>query len=226
MQITEVSVIGVRSAVVTFRSPHTALRFTLFPMLHLGRAGFYRRVTTMIGACDLIVAEGYDGPSSVGLAYLTAMRWTRQRASQGLVHQNIDYAALDVPVIWPDRLTRRTAHARRMPWHGWLDLLLLVPALVVTMAVGGRQRLMARSFEVDDTTDARPFLGFLKKPMLTDRDAELVAALTELHQTRAAEAIEVAVVYGAAHLPAACRGLADLGYRPQRGAEWLSVIDY
>ena len=51
------------------------------------------------------------------------------------------------------------------------------------------------------------------------------AALCRLHEERGGESIEVAVVYGAAHVPAVVRGLLNrYRYRP-RGAEWLTVVD-
>jgi hypothetical protein len=57
-----------------------------------------------------------------------------------------------------------------------------------------------------------------------DRDERLLAALSELVRTRSSERIDVAVVYGARHVPAIVRGLADRhGYRP-RTAEWLTVL--
>ncbi|MFF5171460.1 hypothetical protein ACFY3U_02355 [Micromonospora sp. NPDC000089] len=61
MQITEVSVLGLRSAVITLARPDSPLRFVLFPMVHFGLPSFYRQVADRLAACDLIVAEGYDG---------------------------------------------------------------------------------------------------------------------------------------------------------------------
>ncbi|MFI6265843.1 hypothetical protein [Micromonospora sp. NPDC051006] len=53
----------------------------------------------------------------------------------------------------------------------------------------------------------------------------LLAALSELIRTRSSEPIDVAVVYGAGHVPAIVRGLVDRhGYRP-RTAEWITVLD-
>jgi hypothetical protein len=58
-----------------------------------------------------------------------------------------------------------------------------------------------------------------------ERDDRLLAALTRLHEQRCGEDIEVAVVYGAAHVPAVVRGLRDrYGYRP-RSADWLTLAE-
>ncbi|WP_433203171.1 hypothetical protein ACQP00_33665 [Dactylosporangium sp. CS-047395] len=224
MQITEVSVLGVRTAVVVLRHRHTPLRFVLVPTIHMGRPEYYRRIAARIGGSQVIVAETYDGPSSTGLAYVTAMRLTRQRCAAGLVHQNIDYAALGVPTVWPDNLIR-AGRRDRLPFVAWLDLLLLTPALTVSMAVGGRDAALQRRYEVSD--DDEPRLRFFNRALLLERDELLTAALTKLHTERAAEDIEIAVVYGAAHMPAVVRTLAGrLGYRPLRGGDWLTAIPF
>jgi pheromone shutdown protein TraB len=63
--------------------------------------------------------------------------------------------------------------------------------------------------------------------MVEERDALLTDAIAHIHTQRCHEAIEVAVVYGAAHFPAVVRTLTGrLGYRPQRDAEWLTAIDF
>jgi hypothetical protein len=227
MQITEVSVVGVRSAVVALKRSQTPLRFILFPMIHIARPAFYQQVAERLAKCQLIVAEGYDGPSSTGLAYATALRITRQRGAVQLVHQNVDFEALGVPVVWPENLVSSRSHWRRMPLIGWLDLVFLTPMLVVTMAVGGKGWLLRRNMEVSDDTEARMSGSLLTRWLIDERDDELLAALAEIHANRAAEPIDVAVVYGSAHLPAVVRGLAErFGYHPQRGGEWLTAIDF
>jgi pheromone shutdown protein TraB len=65
----------------------------------------------------------------------------------------------------------------------------------------------------------------LDAALLGERDERLLAALYRLHEERNSEDIEVAVVYGAAHVPAIVEGLRDrYGYRA-RSADWLTVAD-
>jgi hypothetical protein len=226
MQFTEVSVQGIRSAVTILRHPETPLRFILFPMLHIGGPEFYAAVARRLRSCDLIVAEGYDGPSSVGLAYAWATRLTRQRAAGPLVHQDIDYASLGVPTVWPEELTA-PGRRNRMRLTGWLDVALLAPALTVSMAVGGRGRLLSRTLEVSDDTEPRLPGSFLTRWLIHERDTQLVESLVGICAARGGEPIDVAVVYGAAHMPAVVRGLSErCGYRARRGGEWLTVIDF
>lgn len=225
MQLTEVSMLGVRSSVTVFRHRRAALRFVVIPTIHIGRPDYYRRIADRLARCQLIVAEQYDGPSSTGLAYVTALRLSLQRRGGTLVHQDIDYEALGVPTMWPDgepQLGRR----RRLPLSGWLDLVLLVPFLTFTMAVGGRNWLR-RNFEVSDDTEARLRSAFLTRKLVHERDELLVSTVMRIHEERKGEAVDVAVVYGAAHLPAVVRALAGrLGYRPERGGDWLLAIEF
>lgn len=228
MQILEVSVAGVRAAVSTFRRPDTELRFRLFPMMHLGRPEFYRQVEDRLARCDLIVAEGRDQGSSVGLACLWAARATRQRGVRHLVHQNIDYAALGVPVVWPDFPSGNTRPSPRNRWRiagplSWLDVVLIGSSQLVLMGLSGRGRLARSIREIND--DTRPRLRVLGDLLLHSRDRALARSLTEVRDERADTSQTVAVVYGAAHLPAAARCLARLGFRPV-SADWLTVIDF
>jgi hypothetical protein len=227
MQITEVSVVGVRSAVVALKRRNTPLRFLLFPMLHIARPDFYQEVSERLRDVDLIVAEGSDAPSSVGRAYQIALRRTRQRGASPLVHQDLDYGMLGIPVIWPDNLGPQDRHRRRLSFLGWLDLIIMVPVLTVTMAVGGRKWLLRRNLELSSDSEVRLGPSFLHRRMVDDRDDALLAALEEIHKTRAEQPIDVAVVYGAAHMPTVIRGLgARFKYKPQRGGDWLTVIDF
>jgi hypothetical protein len=58
-----------------------------------------------------------------------------------------------------------------------------------------------------------------------ERDSRLLAALARIHEKRSTEDIEVAVVYGAAHVAPAVHALNDrYGYKA-RSAEWITVVD-
>jgi hypothetical protein len=226
VQLTEVSVLGVRSSVTVFRHRSTALRFVLIPTIHFGRPEYYRRIAERLARCQLVVAEQYDGPSSTGLAYGTALRLSLQRRGGPLVRQDIDYQALGVSTVWPDGELLPGRH-RRLPLWGWLDLVVMVPFLTVAMAVGGRHWLLRRNLEVSDDSEPRMRSSFLHRVVLEERDELLVAAITRIHQERNGQAIDVAIVYGAAHMPAVVQTLAGrLGYRPERGGEWLVAIDF
>ncbi|MFG1797240.1 hypothetical protein [Nocardia sp. NPDC049149] len=222
MQITEFSVIGLRSAVIDLRVRGKPLTFRLFPMVHIGQPQFYRDVADRLRQCDLIVSEGIDAPNSTGLAIILAMRMTFQRSARTLVPQDIDHSALGVPVVWPERLSRHNRR-QRVPVLSYLDLLLMTPFYVVVMALGGRGWLLRTRFEINDNSEVR--IRLMNKTFLHDRDKELVSALADIHQERQGSSDIVAVVYGAAHMPAVIQGLnATFGYRAV-GADWLTVFD-
>ncbi|WP_067536403.1 hypothetical protein [Nocardia crassostreae] len=218
MQITEVSVFGVRSAVIDLRSPDARLTFRLFPMVHIAKSAFYREVEHRLRVCDLVIAEGVDEPSPHGYAVTLAMRLTFQRSASTLMHQYIDHTATEVPTLWESVLPRSVP-----AWLVyWFEVLLLTPIYVVLMALGGRDWLLQSGFEISDDTDVS--IGFLTKRYLHDRDAALLRMLSVVYDQRRDHPEIVAVVYGAAHMPAVVRGLRErFGYRPVR-AEWMTPV--
>jgi pheromone shutdown protein TraB len=62
------------------------------------------------------------------------------------------------------------------------------------------------------------------RALVGERDERILSVLSELVRTRSAERIDVAIVYGAGHVPGIVRVLMTRhGYRPQ-AAEWLTVV--
>jgi hypothetical protein len=235
MQIIEVTDFGVRSAVIRMRHRRTALQFVLYPMIHMATPEFYLAVTARLERADVVVVEGVGGgrrKSSVVLRALmlsyTVLRFNRRTK---LVRQRINYAALGVPVIRPDFDTEEfTAGWRRLPLTDRLAMWFVLPFIIVARLFGGTRKIWSQSMEQYDLpsphdeamADGSPHLEAL---FVDDRDERLLAALCQLHEERSGESIEVAVVYGAAHVPAVVRGLRSrYGYRPH-GAEWLTVAD-
>ena len=115
MQITEVSVVGVRTSILVLHRRGTPLRFVLVPTIHVGRPAYYRQIARRLTQCQLVIAEGNDRPSSTGLACTIALRLTRQRRGGRLVHQDINYRALEVPIVWPDG-SRPNGRRRGLAW--------------------------------------------------------------------------------------------------------------
>lgn len=232
MQLVEVSAVGVRSAVITLRSPGTPMRVVLFPMIHLGTDAFYRAVAVRLRGCDLIVAEGVSGRSPAARALTLAYRLPARSRRLALTVQDIDYAALGVPVVRPDITARQfRARWRAVPALQRLAIWCLVPAFALAVALLGTRRTLSRHLESGDVPDVLDYQVRRVAPQLTDlimdhRDTLLVDCLASIHKQRHAEEIDVAVVYGAGHMPAVARELLRrYGYRP-RSAEWLTVFDF
>jgi len=233
MQIIETSVIGVRSAVITFRRPETPMQIVLFPMLHLGTRGFYKAVAARLRDCQLVVAEGIRGRSGTVSLLTMSYRLLGRSRRLGLVVQELHLEALSVPVIRPD-MTGNELDSRWRKEVSRLHRLLIIPAVpvfAVGMLMFGTRRVLGRYLALDDLPTREQEMADaafedVDKLIVHDRDVLLIDTLTSIHKERCTEAIKVAVVYGAGHMPAVAAVLvARLGYHA-RSAEWLTVFDY
>jgi hypothetical protein len=244
MQIIEVSVVGVRSAVLRLTRRDIPLRFEIFPMVHVGEPAFYAAVADRLRRCDLIVAEGVGRPAadasggaasavgrSAALAALTASYQLPARFERsGLVEQNIPYETLGVPVRYPDMTDEQFAagwHA--VPW--WQRALTMVasPLIGLDRLAFGSRRALARDMELSDTDWHDQFVDIDSTDELMDlvgeqRDRLLIAELDDIHHQRMHDAITVAVVYGAAHVAPTIHGMRALHRYAVRSAEWLTVF--
>ncbi|MCM0673865.1 hypothetical protein NCC78_03975 [Micromonospora phytophila] len=233
MQIIEHSIIGTRSAVLRLRRPGSQLEFVLFPMLHVASPKFYAAVAQRLRQCDLLVVEGVSGRSVLGWAITLTYRVMPANKRSGLVVDNIAYRSLGVELINPDVTTAEFAQGwRAMPQRYRLLMWCVIPIVAVAQFFGGTRRLLSPEVELNDLPSAKDemysdseFSEHFERTFGGHRDERLLAALSELVRTRSSERIDVAVVYGAGHVPAIVRGLLDRhGYRPRK-AEWLTVLD-
>ena len=238
MQITEVTDLAVRSAAITMRREETPMEFALFPMLHVAAPSFYAQVRRRLRKCAVIVSEGMSGPTLQSNAMDFAHRAFPRGKAHGIVGQT-DEAVLPegIPVIRPDVPPAEPGiDLRGVPGLGrmaklmGLNLALITNAHVIctAIAVAGPRVLCSKDLEIHDFAfTAREELNAdtpMAHMLTDDRDRELLAALTRLHEQRCREPITVGVVYGAAHIPAVSNGLLErYGYRP-RDAQWMTVF--
>jgi hypothetical protein len=247
MQFIESSIVGLRSAVTTFTRPATPLRFILFPMVHVGEQQFYDEVAARARLCQVIVAEGT--PSQ----FMPAQEWMAQQRWGSFVDQvaALRPETLGVPVYWevaPDQRPKNEPGARpstrtgkrdgyrsgNRPKSPAEDLMSRVTDVVGAATLGlARKFIDPRILDSLDQADAydesaRNLTGSwfgrnLEYNVMTVRDARLTGRLDEIHRDRAAEAISVGVVFGAAHMPAVAAHLCGkLGYIAAN-SEWLTV---
>lgn len=231
MQFIEVSVTGVRSAVITLRTPEMRQRIVLFPMLHLGAPAFYADVTARLGQCAVVVAEGIRERSLITTALTFSYRLPGRRRRLGLVEQRIDYASLSAEVVTPDMTGRQLrAGWRAVPVLQRAVLLLLAPVVGAAFWLLGTRRMLARHATSEDLPGdsdimLRDQAQALSELLLDRRDALLATALDEVLAQHRDETMDIAVVYGAAHMRVVTRYLlARYGYRA-RAAEWLTVFE-
>jgi hypothetical protein len=226
MDIIHVSDLGVRSVVLELRRKGTPCRFTIYPMIHLGEASFYREVSARLAAHDLIVAEGIIGPSPT-TSYITQVYRSRKLQSRlGLQVQTGDLYDVGVPLVTPDmsgpeleRRWRAIGLPERAMWY------VMTPAARLYFEMFASRELLASYLQLDcDTLAIEEPSGFELDEIITDqRDALLCEAVTRIHTERCEEDINVAVVYGAAHVAPLVKHLRRHGY-VTRGGEWLQVF--
>jgi hypothetical protein len=223
MQYLESSVIGLRSAVITLKRRTTPLRFVLFPMVHVAEPAFYAAVEARAGKCALIVAEGAPPGFSPVQERMSKIR------KDHLVDQmtGLDLERTGVPVQWeaapkPARTRRDQAVAAVVDSAG----------AVVLRALGRYGSPLGlpsleQAGEHDDRWERRAggrLDRFMQHQVLDSRDAGLVQALGAIHRERYAEQAKVAVVYGAAHIPAVVDYLTEAFRYYAEKAEWLTVV--
>lgn len=223
---------GVRSAVITLQAPDRRQRIVLFPMMHLAAAAFYADVTARLGQCAVVLAEGIREPSLITRALTTSYRLPARRGRLALVEQRIDYTRLSAEVIKPDMTARQLSSG----WHAVptlqrAALLVLAPIVGTAFWLLGTRRMLARYAAAEDLPDAaevmlRDQALAITELLLDQRDALLATALDDVLVRHRDDAVDIAVVYGAGHMPALTRHLvAKYGFRPRR-AEWLTVFDF
>ncbi|HEX6872639.1 MAG TPA: tetratricopeptide repeat protein [Micromonosporaceae bacterium] len=236
MQIIEVTGFGVRSAVIRLRRRESPMQVVIYPMIHMASAGFYAEVTRRLATAHVIVAEGIRRGASGRRSALTSaltLSYTLLRFNRRvrLVEQDIDFGALGVPVLNPDiDADEFRSSWRRIPLIQRLVVWSILPVVMLGRLLGGARALWTSALEVydlpsDEDEVLAAYSPELEQALGGERDDRLVAALCQLHEQRSSEHIEVAVVYGAAHVPVLVHRLRDLyGYRA-RSAEWLTVVD-
>ena len=231
MQLIEVNMFSVRSAVIWLRRDDTPMRFVLFPMMHVGAPSFYEDVRRRLRDCDLIVVEGVRGRVSWALTLTYRLFGDHNR--DGLAVQHMDYKSLGVPVVAPDMSPAEfEAGWRHLSVGLRLSVFALVPVYALHMLLFGSREMLARNARIDDLPSPEDVMragderiGPLVELIRDDRDARLLAALERIHDERCHEPIQVAIVYGAAHMGAVVSYLGRrFGYWA-RDAEWITVFD-
>jgi hypothetical protein len=216
MQLTDMGAAGFRTSVSVLRRPSGGLRWVIIPTIHMGHPDYYWAIWQRLRSCQAVIAEIWDGPSSTGLTYANAMRLARQRAARDLVPQDIDYGALGVPIIFPDDFLAPEARGdRRITREERLASMVTAPLLALQMVVEGHD------FPVlHDHTEVERDDGDIMREDL------LLGVMHQIDGEFAAEDMEVAVVFGALHMPTVVRDLTGRGYQLLGGTQWLTAIDY
>ncbi len=218
MDIIEAGLMGLRTAESELARRETPLRFTLYPMIHLAEASFYAEVSRRLRGHDLIVAEG-GRPSE------QSHRPSPLATRLGLVAQTYEMVEVGVPILWPDMPSDEFDRKwRKLPF---LERAML-PLSALYLRTFATRELLARHLVTNDDTEIDQWnpTRATDRLILDERDALLIQAITDIHNTRQNEHINVAIVYGAGHMPTVVTHMmSTLGYVVV-SAEWLTVFDY
>jgi hypothetical protein len=228
MQFIEVNSLGVRSAVYRLARDGSHTQFLLFPMIHVAAPTFYKAVEQRLAACDVVLLEGVAARATQQLSHAYGLAG-RIRGS-GLVPQtSLNLAPLQDRLVASD-VSAETFEAgwRTVPLRERLTLLVGVPLVTVAMAFTGPRRYLATLLEQQDLPSRDEVLLAGTRAgdhtLLDTRDAQLVRQLEAQTALPAETDRLVGVLWGAAHMRAATRALARLGYRVVQ-ADWLTVFD-
>ncbi len=231
MQILEYSSMGLRSARINLVSRHSEIVITLFPMVHVGEADFYRRVYDDAFSHDVVLVEGIRSPITTRVTRV--YRW--------MVGSKRLRLSLQPPVPAADTVNARIIHADltgeefRVVWEKvpqWLRLLvyLVAPAMGLWMRAFGTRESIAKRMAQDDQPsrdellNLSPESGALEGAILGARDVRLIEHLERILDDPSGQIQRLAVVYGAGHVRAVLRAVTTgRGYFAEHGA-WLTVF--
>jgi hypothetical protein len=229
MQIIEGSILGVRSARLHFKHPTNRIAVTLFPMIHIGEAQFYRTAYQDAFGHDVTLVEGVDSPISKRIT--RSYRWMLGSKTLDLVLQPRPPADAAARVVLADLSGPEfEVEWRKVPI--WLRLTVYVAAAL--MGLWGRRNLtreyLAKHLSLEDAptlkelTQPSPEMGALTHAILDARDIRLLERLREEIHQQGADRRSLAVVYGAQHIRAVIKELTGKqGYMPAQ-PEWMTVF--
>ena len=229
MQIIDSTGWGVRSARLTFKRPGSAAVVTLFPMIHVGEAGFYERVYRDAAGHDIVLLEGINSP--IGARMVRSYSWLGKRNRLGLVVQPaFPKDGGKTRVILSDLSADEFAAA-------WAKVPLWIRLMVAGLSdiIGLRRRWfatrrsLAKGMTLDDKTSVDedlnwdPATALFTRAIIDARDERLIEHLSEQIAAAPDSGRSIAVMYGATHMRAVVRALARDGFHCV-DAEWLLVF--
>lgn len=203
--------------------PDHGLRVTLYPVFHVGSPSFYSALSEDLGRFRVFLLEGVRWRGWRGPLYDLAAR------NLGLVTQgdNLRFPpdAERLPLDMTE--TEFAQEARGLPIHWRLLLWLLRPILwAVTSTEAGRHKVWNSFSKQSYVRDVRNIEGPLDGLIKTKRDRAMSDRLREFVQDprRIKQGSPVAVVAGAAHMPALYLALRDCGFE-KGSVRWFEVLE-
>lgn len=230
MQILECSVVGLRSARLTFRSSTHPTSVTLFPMVHIGEPGFYRQVFADAFAHDVVLVEGVNSPVAKRIA--RAYRLFARSPRLQLERQPSPPTDLGAEVVHAD-LSGPEFHAEWRKIALWIRILIYLLAPLAGLRMRGlvTRGQLAKALAMEDRDDRRGAIDWgpegaaLANALLDARDRRLIERLREELEFGENTGRGLAIIYGASHMRAVIRELTGkLGFLPAE-TSWITVFE-
>lgn len=230
MQIVEDSFIGLRAARHRLESRSCAPKVTLFPMVHLGEAAFYDQVFSEAMAHDVVLVEGVR--SQVVRNLTRSYKWVKPETLGLVVQPKLESGNADCKIILADLSGEEFENLwRDIPWWLRAGMAVAAPAAGVYRRFSATRAVLAKGLGMNDLTAREDILAWsftlapFLRAVLAQRDTRLCQHLNEVIVENAQNPISVAVVYGAAHMPAVLRNLQEMGSYVPVDSEWLTVFE-
>ncbi len=209
---------------ITWNHPHTRMRVTIYPMLHIGNHKFYERLSEELIRCQYILFEGVTWRSG-----------EKRRPLYDLVARNLGAAAQEECLRMPAEATKINldmdrAEFRKRLFHlpfryiaGFVFLrhLLWLSTLPRALRKQFVRYGLLRRRRKSGIDDGRP----LNQLILRARDKRIAENLTKFFHASGwtEESLFTGIVFGADHMPAITACLRSLGYRPA-SRRWIEVF--
>lgn len=232
MQLIESSALGLRSARWTLSSASSDVAITIFPMVHLGDAAFYKVVYDDAGQHDAMLVEGINSPIVTRIT--RAYRWIEGSKRIGLSAQprhplqSMSHATIIHADLSPVEFAQ---HWRKVPLYQQLMLYAGAPAYALYCRWLGSRASIAKDRTLDDLQSSREILSWspewlgFDNAVMRFRDERLVAVMNEYIDAPSVGPRRLAIVYGAKHMRAVLKELTgSRGFRVVKG-EWLTIFE-
>lgn len=229
MQILESSIIGLRSARIEFRHRDSPVSVTVYPMVHVGEQSFYDSTYDEAFSHDVALVEGVRSPVSRHLT--RSYRWLNlgklglalqpKTPAQGTVSSRIVKADLSADEF--HREWRKVALPIRALFFVLAPLVGIHRCLFASRETLGRKMSLEDRRSSDELLNWSPRMEPVDHSVLHARDQRLLECLGA--ELDSAEAKRIAIIYGARHIRAVVKELAERAFYCAE-ASWRTVFSF
>ncbi|MEM9477598.1 MAG: hypothetical protein AAGA71_20100 [Pseudomonadota bacterium] len=231
MQLIEPSIVGLRAARHTLRSPDHPAEITLFPMIHIGSQVFFDRIYDDARRADVVITEGVRSP--IVRRIVRSYRWIGAERLGLVVQPPFSAEDSDCVVrhgdLEPDAFD---ALWRQSPWFCRTLFEIGAPVVGIWRRFTATRHTLAQDARTDSLPDRatilswRPEQAGMFKAILEARDRHLCEVIENTIGPKGGSGPRVAVIFGAGHMGVVARHLHNLaGFRPAE-SEWIEVFSY